>query len=87
MKEICAKCSIETLCPECNQDLFNRPLVVKHFDKEMPIIISTCKKCHIELFRAMTYETKTYHESFCLTCLSIIEAGYTLYESYRNKNK
>jgi hypothetical protein len=78
MKQICVKCFTETLCPECNPDLFN---------KEVSITITTCKNCHVELFRSMTYETKEHHVSFCITCFSIIEAGYTLYEAHRNKNK
>ena len=73
MKQICVKCSTATLCPECN--------------KEMPIIISTCRKCNIELFRSMTYETKEYHTSYCFSCISVIESGYTLYEAHRNKDK
>lgn len=72
-KEICVKCQNETLCPECNNDFFNRPLVVKHFDQPMPIIIHTCTKCYIELFRSMTYENKTFHKNYCLTCASELE--------------
>jgi hypothetical protein len=73
MKEICAKCSNETLCPECNQDIFNRPLVIKHFDKEMPIIIHTCFICCKELFRSMTYESKEHHKNYCINCAMELE--------------
>lgn len=73
MKEICFKCNNDTLCPECNKDIFNRPLVVKHFDKEMPIIISTCHYCHRELFRSMTYEHKTNHKNICFECVIKLE--------------
>lgn len=82
---ICFKCKTEQLCPECHQDKFNRPLVVKHLDKEMPIIIATCKHCHVELFRATTYEQKTFHVNFCLTCAALIEASHTLYQAHRNQ--
>ncbi len=47
--------------------------VVKYFDEIMPIAISTCAYCFVELFRSMTYETKTFHKSFCLACISKLE--------------
>lgn len=70
---VCAKCNADPICPICNYDQFNRPLVIKHIDKEMPIIISTCCGCGVELFKTMTYETKTLHKSFCITCASQLE--------------
>ena len=73
MKQICAKCSTESLCPQCNYDAFNRPLVVQYIDKEMPIIIFTCHNCHVELFKSMTYHETTINKNFCMACIGIIE--------------
>ena len=52
---------------------FNRPIVVKYFDQIMPVIISTCSICHVELFRSMTFEQKNISKSFCLECIRNIE--------------
>ncbi len=55
----------------------NRPQVIKYIDEIMPIIIHTCCLCHVELFRAMTFEEKTSFRSYCLECctgLSDIES-------------
>ena len=82
MIQICAKnCGQEVLCPSCDEERMNRPIVVKHFDKEMPIIIHTCSTCNVELSRSMTYEIKTIHKSFCLMCIEIIET-----ESWKYRN-
>lgn len=70
MKPVCPKCSTETMCPQCNHDNFNQPLVLKYFDQVMPIIIFSCSSCNVELFRSMTYENKTLHENFCIACAS-----------------
>jgi len=71
--QICLNCGTETLCPECDHDRYNRPLVIKYIDKEMPVIIHTCVSCHVELFRSITYETKTLHKNYCIACSGIIE--------------
>lgn len=73
MKQICAVCSTESLCPQCNYDQFNRPLVVKYINEEMPIIVSTCSNCHVELFKSMTYQQTTFHKNFCMECIGVIE--------------
>lgn len=77
MQQICAECGHECLCIKCDERKFayeyNIPLVVKHLEKEMPIIISTCCHCHVELFRSVTYETKTLNKSFCLSCVMKLE--------------
>lgn len=60
---------------ECREEdcCLNRPQVIKYIDQEMPIIISTCHYCHIELFRSMTYEHKSMHKSLCFPCIDILE--------------
>lgn len=82
MKQICFKCSTETLCPQCNYDQFNRPIVVKYINEEMPIIISTCANCHVELFKSMTYHQTTMHKSFCIACIGIIETESWKYREF-----
>jgi hypothetical protein len=72
---VCAKCNTDPICPQCNYDKFNRPLVVKYITEEMAIIISTCAMCHVELFKSMTYQSTTLHKSFCLACIGVIETA------------
>ncbi len=48
----------------------NQPKIIKYIDREMPVIIFTCCNCHVELFRSITFENKTLHENYCLTCVS-----------------
>jgi len=73
MKPVCPKCSTETMCPQCNNDNFNQPIVLKYFDQVMPIIIFSCSSCNVELFRSMTYENITLHKNFCMMCAEKIE--------------
>lgn len=73
MKQICVKCSIETMCPQCNSGHFHQPIIIKNIDKEMPVIISTCAICCVELFRSITYENSTMHKSFCIVCVDRLE--------------
>lgn len=79
-EEICIKCNTKTLCPICHYDAFNRPLFVKYLDVEMPIIISTCWVCGIELFKSMKHESHTLHKSHCLVCISILEESTWKYK-------
>lgn len=51
----------------------NQPLVNLYFNEEMPIIISTCCNCHVELFRSMTYQNMAFHKNFCMPCIADIE--------------
>jgi len=75
MIQICAKCGHECLCVNCDENklISNIPLVVKHLEKEMPIIIFTCSHCHVELFRSITYENKTFSKNYCLICAIKLE--------------
>lgn len=73
MKQTCSKCSTETMCPQCNYDNFNQPIVIKHIDKEMPIIVSMCVICCVELFKSMTYENTTIHKNYCIACAGKLE--------------
>lgn len=68
MREICAECATETICPSCNQDIFKRPLVIKHINEAMPIIIFTCQSCTLELFRSMVYQTTNASVNLCIKC-------------------
>jgi hypothetical protein len=75
---VCAKCNTDPICPQCNYDIFKRPLVIKHIDKEMPIIVHTCCICSVILFKSMTYETRTMHRNFCMACASQLEMPRSL---------
>lgn len=44
------------------------PQVVEYFGEIMPIIVSHCCNCSVELFRCLTYEEKEDHRSFCFSC-------------------
>ncbi len=72
-KQMCNECSTEKMCPQCHCSNFNEPIGIKYINDIMPIIISTCCLCHVELFRSMTYECTTLHKNFCLTCASKLE--------------
>lgn len=41
--------------------------------KSTPIIISTCCKCNIELFRSSDYQPKALHRNFCMLCYEELE--------------
>jgi len=60
---------------ECREEdcCLIRPKVIKYIDQEMPIIISTCHYCHVELFRSMTYENKSMYKSLCFPCIDKLE--------------
>jgi hypothetical protein len=73
MSNKCKKCDIQCICPICDNNKINMPLVIKYIDKEMPIIIHTCAICHVELFRSMTFENITLNKSFCLMCSILLE--------------
>jgi hypothetical protein len=66
--DICSHCGSQCYCVECEKGKFNRPLVVKYFNQEMPIIVHRCEGCNTELFRSMTYEQKTLYRNYCLMC-------------------
>jgi len=57
-----------------------KPEINMYFNEEMPILVTTCCKCNVELFRSMTYTTKTLHKNHCLTCISEIEDKAWKYE-------
>jgi hypothetical protein len=56
------------------------PIVNMYFDTVMPVIVVTCCKCYVELFRTMTYETKTLHKNYCMICAGSLEEKAWMYE-------
>lgn len=53
--------------------MIKAPQIIKYIDQEMPIIISTCCFCNIELFRSITYEPISMHKNYCIDCANGLE--------------
>jgi hypothetical protein len=72
---------------ECREKdcCLNLPKIVKYINKEMPIIISTCHYCQIELFRSITYEYKNMHKNLCLVCVRNLENNANHYNEMIEK--
>ena len=69
----CEKCDIDCICPICNFDKFNRPLVVKYLDDIVAITEVICAKCHVELYTCIDYKMKTLNHSYCFICSFEVE--------------
>lgn len=47
--------------------------ITLRLEVKMPMIIYTCKHCHIELFSSFTHETKEFHMNYCVNCARKLE--------------